>query len=167
MTRRLESTLGGTAPAGGGTVFQQQEQASQDPTAELFDAEAQDMAVAITHSLADDGSTTPSANLKMGGHKHTGVGDATANDEYATLGQIPTLTGTFFPSTEVGGTANAVVLTPSPAITAYTTGMLANFFAKANNTGNFTIGFNSLAAIPLLIGGVNQLPANNIVDPVS
>jgi hypothetical protein len=46
-----------------------------------------DIASALTASLAKDGQTVPTANLPMGGFKHTGVAVGTADTDYATLAQ--------------------------------------------------------------------------------
>ena len=146
----------------GATVFALQDGASVNPSAELFDNVSEDMARAITASLASDGQTSPSADLPMAGHKHTGVEDAAANDQYASLGQLRSLAGIFVPSTGVGGSANAIALTPSPAITAYETGLLVNFFAMFDSFNDVTIRISGLLATPLLIGGVHQMPTDNI-----
>lgn len=53
-----------------------------------------DIAAALTASIARDGQTIPSANLPMGGFKHTGVADGAAATDYASFGQLTTLTNT-------------------------------------------------------------------------
>lgn len=47
-----------------------------------------DLGSEITNSIAKDGQTTPTADLPMGGFKHTNVDDATATNQYASLGQV-------------------------------------------------------------------------------
>lgn len=47
-----------------------------------------DMAAALTASLTADGQKVPTANLPMGGKKHTGVANATVAAEYMALGQL-------------------------------------------------------------------------------
>ena len=51
-------------------------------------AEMDDIATALTNSLAKDGQTTPTANLPMGTYRHTGVGNASARTDYAAAGQV-------------------------------------------------------------------------------
>lgn len=46
-----------------------------------------DIATALTQSLAKDGQTVPTANLPMGGYKHTGAGDAVGAGQYLVYGQ--------------------------------------------------------------------------------
>ena len=52
----------------------------------------------------------------------------------------------FVPTSGVGGTANAITLTPSPVITAYEVGMEFRFFAKLDNTGSVTVNVSGLGA---------------------
>lgn len=51
------------------------------------DVHDQDMADALTASIAKDGQTVPTANLPMGGFRHTGVGASSADSHYATVAQ--------------------------------------------------------------------------------
>jgi len=52
-----------------------------------------DIAAGITASLAKNGENVPTANLRMGGYKHTGVGLATANGQYVEYSQVAGLGG--------------------------------------------------------------------------
>jgi len=47
-----------------------------------------DMGAAITASIANDGQTPITANLPMGGFKHTGAAVGTASGDYVTIGQL-------------------------------------------------------------------------------
>jgi hypothetical protein len=47
-----------------------------------------DMASALTASIARDGQTTPTANIPLGGFRITGLGNATAATDAATLEQV-------------------------------------------------------------------------------
>lgn len=55
------------------------------------DTQDDDFATGINNCLTKDGQNTPTANLPMGGFKHTNVADATANNQYATYGQLQSL----------------------------------------------------------------------------
>lgn len=57
---------------------------------EEANAEFTDVYDLLTKSLASDGQTTPTANLPMGGFKHTGCAEASSTNEYVTLGQANT-----------------------------------------------------------------------------
>lgn len=52
------------------------------------DTQDDDFATGINACLTKDGTNSPSANLPMGGYKHTGVANASSNDEYTTQGQL-------------------------------------------------------------------------------
>jgi hypothetical protein len=72
-----------------------------------MDYAGQDIADAITASLAKDGQTVPTANLPMGTFKHTGAGDASASGEYVNFGQF--ISGSYTPTlTPSAGSASAV-----------------------------------------------------------
>lgn len=103
------------------------------------------IATALTNSLAKNGETTPTANLPMGTYRHTGVGNASARTDYAAAGQVQD--GSLIWAGTAGGTADALTLTLTPAITAYATGQKFLFKAGASpNTGAATVAINGLAA---------------------
>lgn len=52
------------------------------------DTQDDDFTAGINNCIAKDGQNTPTQNLPMGGYKHTGVANASANDEYTTQGQL-------------------------------------------------------------------------------
>ena len=130
----------------GATVWTQARDADVLVNAPDADAHDQDLADAIENAVARDGQNSPSANLPMGGRRHTGVSDAVANTEYAAYGQLLALVSPFVSAGNVAGTGDAITLAPTPAATSYTTGRGYSFFAEAANTGAVTVAVNSLAA---------------------
>lgn len=72
----------------GAAVNAQAKAAAVNNTAVLADVRENDFAAAINLLLKRDGGNQPSANLPMNGKKHTGVANASANDEYAAYGQV-------------------------------------------------------------------------------
>lgn len=111
-----------------------------------------DIATALTQSLAKDGQTVPTANLPMGGYKHTNVANGTARTDYAAAGQVQD--GSFTWCGTAGGTANALTLTPSPAITAYAAGQEFRFLSSTNaNTGAATVTVSGLTAQAIQLNG--------------
>ena len=105
-----------------------------------------DLATEITNSLAADGQTAPSANLKMATFRHTGVGNAQARTDYAAAGQVQD--GGFIWCGTAGGTTNALTLTPTPAITAYAAGQKFRFKMRAAATDDaVTVAISGLAKI--------------------
>lgn len=104
-----------------------------------------DMAAALTQSLSKDGQTTPSANLPMGGYRHTGVGNGAARNDYAAIGQIQDESVVWCGT--AGGTANALALTPTPSISAYATGQRFRFQAGSSPSDDaVTIAISGLDA---------------------
>jgi hypothetical protein len=94
--------------------------------------------------MSKDGQTTPTANQDMDSYKHTSVGNASARDQYAAAGQVQD--GSFTWCGTAGGTADALTLTPTPAITAYATGQRFRFIAGASpSTGAVTVAVSGLA----------------------
>lgn len=129
-------TRDGVAPSAGATISSTQ-----------YNADITGIASALTASIAKDGQTTPTANLPMGGFKHTGVAVASggSRSEYVS-GAVEQDGGTHWCAT-AGGTADALTLTPTPAITSYTAGQVFRFKAGASpNTGAATVAVSGLSA---------------------
>jgi len=112
---------------------------------------------------------TPQANLPMGGAKFTGVGDATAVDQFASLGQTRTATASYAVDS---GSANAITVAFSPVLTARSIGMNIRAKIAADNTGATTINdgvgtvnvkrVTATAGILALAGG--ELIANMVAE---
>jgi hypothetical protein len=120
-----------------------------------------DMAQALTASIARDGQTTPTGNLPMGNFRHTGVADGAARTDYAALGQ--TQNGAFLWGGTAGGTANAATISLNPPLAAYAAGQRFAFVASAANTGAVTLNVNGLGATALNKGdGTVALTAGDI-----
>lgn len=112
-------------------------------TASRMDAEDDGFAAGINACLTKNGENSPTADLPMATFKHTNVGNGTARNQYATVGQVQDqsiVTGT------VGGTANAITLTVSPVSAAYAANQRFSFRATAANTGAVTLNVSSLGA---------------------
>lgn len=133
-TKGNDGTNGWVGDAGQGIGIQ----------ATLHDNQDNDFTTGFNLTLTRDGTVTATADLPMGGKRHTGVGLATARDSYATLGQAQD--GTAIWGGTSGGTANAQTLTLSPPITAYAAGQRFGYFAVATNTGALTININGVGA---------------------
>lgn len=122
------------------------------------DTHDQDLATGINNCLTKDGQNTPSANLPMGGFKHTNVDDATARTEYARADQVQD--GSLIYGGTTSGSANAHTLSLTPAITSYTAGRRIRFISGFDNTGATTLNVNSVGTrnVRLLAGGVDLPP---------
>lgn len=125
-----------------------------------MDTELDDVASALTSSIAKDGQTTPTADLPMGGQKHTSVGAATARSNYVRVAELQDASHTWIAG---GGTADAITATYAPAFTALTNGMLCAFrAASANATATPTFAPNGLTAKTIVKGANLALVANDI-----
>ena len=102
-----------------------------------------DIASALTASLAKDGQTVPTANLPMGGFKHTGVGNAAATTQYASAAQVISSSLTYLGS--VSGT-DTITASATIAPAAYAAGQSFRFIVGTTNTGAATLNVNSLGA---------------------
>lgn len=103
----------------------------------------QDVATALTNSIARDGSTAVTSNLQMSGFRHTGVGDASARTHYGVVSQIQD--GAYSLAGSVAGT-DTVTGSLSPSISAYANGMCVRLFPANTNTGAVTLALNGLTA---------------------
>ncbi len=105
-----------------------------------------DLATAMTASIANDGQTPILANLIMSNYRHTGVGNAVARTDYAAAGQIQDNSLAF--GGTAGGTADVLTITLSPVLTAYVTGQRFLFVSGAspNATTTPTLNVNGVGA---------------------
>lgn len=118
-----------------------------------------DIANALTNSLAKNGETNPTANLPMATFRHTGVGAASALTDYARADQVQN--SAFSWGGTAGGTANALTITPSPAISAYAAGQVFRFKVGSSvNTGAATLAVSGLAAKAIERGGEAVRPGD-------
>ncbi len=118
-----------------------------------------DLATAITQSLAYDGQTVPIANLPMGNFRHTNVANAINRNEYATYGQVQdgqpqwmTVTGT-----------DTILGTIAPGPTGYVAGQSFRFVPAGPNTTNaVTLNINALGAKNITKNGTNPLAPGDL-----
>lgn len=129
-----------------------------DPT--VFNALTADLATGLTTCITKDGQTTPTANIPMGSNKITGLAAGTASTDAANIGNLQSGTGTYVGT--VGGTADVITLTASPAIAAYAAGQTFRFIASGANTTNVTVNINGLGAKAITKNGTTALAAGDI-----
>lgn len=108
------------------------------------DTQDNDFATGINTCLTKDGQNAATADLPMGGFKHTNVAVATARNNYAAVSQVQDSGFVWLGTT--GGSANAQTATAAPAITAYAAGQRFSFLAGFTNTAAATLNVNSVAA---------------------
>jgi len=120
-----------------------------------------DIATALTGSIPRNGEAAATADLPMGNFKHTGVGNGTARNHYAAVGQVQD--GSFEWLASIGGTADAITASTTPAFTAYTAGQAFKFTPTGSNTTNVTININAVGAKAVTKAGATALQAGEIV----
>ena len=128
-------------------------------TASRMDTQFADVVSGLNNCVTLDGQNTATANLPMGGFKHTNVADATSGNEYATLGQLQDKSGTFVTT---AGSANAYTASLSPAITAYSAGQEFTVIINVTNTGASTININNLGDKDIYYNGA-ALTGNELI----
>jgi hypothetical protein len=126
----------------GDDVYAQQAAAPVNVDATLFDVHDTDLKDMINACLKKDGGNTASANIPMGGFTLTNLGAATTRTMPAQFAQLQDNKGQYVAT--VGGTADAITLTPSPVITAYVAGQRFTFIAGSANTGAATVNVSSV-----------------------
>lgn len=130
--------------------------------ADKMDEEFDNFKAGLEKCVTRDGQNNPSADLPMGGQKHTGVGNAAARDQYAAAGQVQDQSFTHVAT--VGGTADTITLTPTLAISAYAAGHQFSFVASGANTGAVTVNVSGLGAKNLTKEGTVALAAGDIAS---
>ncbi len=117
-----------------------------------------DVGTALTQSIAKDGQTVPTANLPMGGFKHTGVANASVRTDYAAYGQVQDSGSQY-----LTGVAGADTITASvTGLAAYATGQTFRFVSAGANTGAVTLALNGLTAKAVTKTGTTALSAGDI-----
>lgn len=141
----------------GAAVWEDDANAGFDIVDSRHDSHDQDLAQGINNCLTKDGQNSPTANLSMNSFKHTNVGDGSARNQYATVGQLQDQGVQAVGS--VGGTANAITASMTPNISAYVTGARYVFKAVSTNSGATTLKIDSAPAVAIqrnvaaLVGG--------------
>ncbi len=145
----------------GTNVWDQDAAADVDIESARHDVHDQDLADAVTASLAKDGQTSPSANLPMAGFRHSNVGAAANRTDYARASQVQD--GAFNWVGTSAGSSNAYTGNLTPAPSAVVAGMIIGFIANHTNTGAATFNLSSTGAVDIKFGKSGAaLPAGAI-----
>ena len=107
-------------------------------------AEMDDFSAEISNSIAADGQTTITANIPLNSNKITGLADGSARTDSLNISQVQD--GDFIYVATVGGTADVITLTPSPAVPAHAAGLKFRFIASGANTTNVTVNPSGVGA---------------------
>lgn len=130
--------------------------------AATFNAFTADVGSGLSTAICKDGQTTITANIPFNNKKITGLASATTRTDATNLGDVQDGTGIYVGT--VGGTADVITLTPSPAITAYAAGQTFRFIASGANTTNVTVNVSGLGAKALTKNGTTALVANDVAS---
>jgi hypothetical protein len=120
-------------------------------TAATVNSEMDDIATALTGSMARNGESPATANIPMGGFRLTGLGNAIANTDAAALGQVTT-----YALAKAGDTASGAL-----GVIAGTAAAPGVFVSGDTNTGLFQPAADTLA---VTVGGaeVARFGANGL-----
>lgn len=128
--------------------------------ADRMDNEMNGMATALSTCITKDGQTTVTANLPMAGFRHTGVGDATVRNNYASFGQMQDGKSAWV---DGGGTSDAITASYTVPITSLADGQLCYVRATAANaTTTPTFSPSALTARTIVKNGGAALVAGDI-----
>ena len=130
-------------------------------TAAAHNALTADIATMISTCVMKDGQQTITANIPFNNKKITGLAAATARTDAASIATIQDGTGVYIAT--VGGTGNAITLTPSPSVTGHATGHRVVFIATAANTGAVTLTVSGLGGKSLLKNAGSNLVTGDIL----
>jgi hypothetical protein len=130
------------------------------------DTQDNDFQDGINNCLTKDGQNTPTANLPMGGFKHTGVANATANDQYTAWAQLRNATPLFLDTANsrvgIGTSSPSVALDVQGTSTAASTISATRFAADATATQavirksrGATVGTNATVTTSDSVGAVS------------
>jgi hypothetical protein len=120
-----------------------------------------DVALAMTNSIAKNGETNPTAALPMNGFNHTGVAVANARTQYARAAEV--IDGLLTRCTAVGGTADAITMAAPLSTNAYVEGQRFSFTTGAGaNTGAVTVNVNGIGTRALTKRGATALAAGDL-----
>jgi hypothetical protein len=129
----------------GSGVWASDEAATVDIESARHDTHDQDLATGINSCLHKAGQNAPTADLPMGGFKHTNVGSATSRSNYGVVSQIQDNTYKF--GGLATGAANTYAISVTPAISGYVEGQIFIFEAhQANTSTTPTLNVNSVGA---------------------
>lgn len=133
-------------------------------SADRFDGEDNDFATGLSTCITKDGQQTITSDIPWSNHKITGLGNATLRTDALNLGQDQDATAQW--SAVTAGTANAITIAPSPAITTYKAGAVFRFKATNTNTAATTISNSGLTARAVQING-SALIGGEIINGAS
>jgi hypothetical protein len=128
----------------------------------VFNAIMTELETGLSQCITKDGQTTLTQNLSLSGKNITNLLSATALTHAMSLYNGMVNTGTYVST--VGGTVDAITLTPSPSVASanYTAGMEFFFVSTGANTGAVTVAVSGLSTKSITKNGATALSAGDI-----
>jgi hypothetical protein len=128
-----------------------------------MNTEMDGIATGLSNCITKDGQQTVTATIPMNSNKFSGLSNGSAAGDSANLGQIQA--EAYIWCGTMTGTADAGVLSPSPAITAYAAGQRFAWLASANsNTGAMTVAISGLSTIAVQNDGAALVAADHVAN---
>ncbi len=147
-------TLPSSSPVVGGTI------ATADDRNEIDN----DIATAITGSLAANGETVVTSDISLSNNKLTNLKAGVLVNDAARVDQVQT--GVFSELISVSGT-DTITASLSPSLAAYANAQQFLLSPASNNTGAVTININALGAKSLTKNGITALIADDLIAGAS
>lgn len=127
-----------------------------------MDAQQEEIRAGIGDTRHMGGQNTPTANLPMGGFRHTGVGSAASRTDYAKVAQVQDWG---FNYVEALGTVQGKMRGGlSPAITALSSGMSILMLASTASSNKTNMSINSLSTTELVLMDETTVSTDDIVS---
>ena len=136
------------------------DQTEIDPN--MFNALLAELEAALSNRICKDGQTTITQNLPMNSKKLTGLLAGSASSDSCSIQNLLVNTGKYVST--VGGTVDAITLTPSPAASNYAAGQEFLFISTGANTGATTVNVSSLGVKSITKNGATALSAGDIAS---
>jgi hypothetical protein len=128
----------------------------------VFNAVMVELSASLSNRICKDGQTTITQNLPMNAKKLTGLVAGSALSDSCSIQNLMYNTGKYVST--VGGTVDAITLTPSPSTNGYQVGLELLFIASGANTGATTVDVSSLGAKAITKNGATALSAADIAS---
>ena len=119
-----------------------------------------ELAAGLSNCITRDGQTTISQNIPFSGKRITNLGAGTLATDAANLQNIVANTGKYVNT--VGGTVDAITLSPFPSLSSYVPGVEFMFISTGANTGAVTVNVSGLGATSVTKNGATALSAGDI-----
>lgn len=142
----------------GPTGWQDDAAASIPIQADLHDNSDNDVRDGINQCLNKDGSNSATGNLNLANNKITNLATGTLTTDASTVAQVQN-SGLIWGGTSTGS-ANAQIISPTPAVLAYAAGQVFRFIAGFTPTSTLTLQVSSLSAQSIIADQVGTSSGN-------